>query len=365
MGSAVLAHCARRGMRVIGFEQFGPGHDLGSSSGRSRMIRKAYYEAPAYVPMLLRAYEAWRELERETRMHLLRITGLLMIGGERSEVLTGALQSAAVFDLCVEQLDAKRIRERFPMFAVRDEECAVYEPEGGYVLPEPATAALQRSAIESGAEIWFGRAVPLERAFEYARQVVVSAGPWLDSLRLGLPLKIERNTQHWFRPSSRRFAEGSCPAYLVERPEFEYPLYGFPDHGYGVKAAFHGSGEYTQAPALDREIHEADITPVRGAVEALLPGSTYDYLDGKACMYELTPDRNFILSRHPSEPRVIVAGGFSGHGFKFVPVVGEIVAALASDEAPRFDIGFLSAARFTAQASIPPASPVLDPRGSL
>ncbi len=346
MGSAVLAQCAQRGMRAIGYEQFNPEHDLGSSSGRSRMIRKAYYEHPTYVPLLLRAYDAWRELERTSKTKLLHITGLLMIGGEQSEVLRGAMQSASKYDLPVEQLNTAEVRRRFPMFALRDDEHGVYEADGGYVVPETAIAAHRGIALGAGAKMCYGRDATIDRALEDASHVVVCAGPWLELMGLGIPLEIERNVQHWFRPVDHRFDSERCPSFLIERPEFAYPLYGFPNYGYGVKAAFHGSGQITHANELDREVHDSDIEPVRAALENVLPGATYDYRDGKACMYALTPDRHFVISPLPQDPRVIIAGGFSGHGFKFVPVVGEIVADLVEGRRPQFDIEFFSAQRF-------------------
>lgn len=346
MGSAVLAQSARRGMRAIGYEQFSAQHDLGASSGRSRMIRKAYYEHPSYVPLLLRAYDAWRELERVSGTQILYVTGLLMVGGEQSDLLRGAMQSAAEYHLPVEQLSSTQVRERFPMFALRNEEQAVYEADGGFVVPEAAIAAQLRIAVEAGAKLCYGKAISIQHALAKAARVVVCAGPWLEAMGLGIPLEIERNVQHWFRPENHSFDIGRCPAFLLERPQYTFPLYGFPNYGYGVKVAFHGSGQITHALDLDREVHEADLEPVREALDSILPGAAYDYRDGKACMYALTPDRHFVISPHPSEPRLIVVGGFSGHGFKFVPVVGEIVADLLEGGRPPYDLEFFSARRF-------------------
>jgi sarcosine oxidase len=346
MGSSALAHCARSGMRAIGFEQYGPLHDRGASSGRSRMIRKAYYEQPHYVPLLLRAYDAWRELERESGAQLLHITGLLMIGGERDAIVSGALQSAAEYALPVEELDVRQIRERFSMFAVRDGERAVYEKDGGFIVPESAIEAYLRIAERHGATMEFDSAASVDRALEQAASVVVCAGPWLEDANLGIPIEVERNVQHWFAPQTGDFAIGRCPSFLIERDQWAYPLYGFPDYGFGIKAAFHGSGQSTHANELDREVRKTDIEPVRAAMQQAMPGSAGAYIEGKACMYALTPDRHFVISPHPKDPRVIVAGGFSGHGFKFVPVVGEIISRMIAGMAPAYEIEFLSAARF-------------------
>lgn len=311
------------------------------------MIRKAYYEHPSYVPLLLRAYDAWRELERESGMPLLHVTGLLMIGEPESELIAGALDSAKQHDLPVEQLDAAQVQRRFSMFApLLPGECAVFERDGGYVVPEAAIDVLLHKAKERGAVMHFNRAAGIEEALEEAERVVVCAGAWLPGLDPQIPIQIERNVQHWFAPQDDRFAQGRCPAFLVDRKGFEAPLYGFPDYGYGVKAAFHGGGTATTAASLDRSVSERDVEPLRETLEAALPGAAARHLESKACMYALTPDRHFVLSPHPDEPRVLVAGGFSGHGFKFVPVIGEIVAGMLTGAPLSYDLGFLSAARF-------------------
>lgn len=310
------------------------------------MIRKAYYEHPSYVPLLLRAYEAWRELERESNTPLLHITGLLMLGPSESELIVGALRSASEYDLPVEELDATQVRRHFPMFAPLPDECAVFERDGGYVVPEAAIDVLLRLAQARGAVIRFDRAIAIEEALESAERVVVCAGAWLPELNLGVPIEIERNVQHWFAPQDARFAEGRCPEFLIDRTAFKAPLYGFPDHGDGVKAAFHGAGTPATAAALDRTVGENDVRPVREALDAALPGAAGRHLGGKVCMYALTPDRHFVLSPHPEDSRILVAGGFSGHGFKFVPVIGEAVVSLLTAAPLPYDLSFLSAARF-------------------
>ncbi len=150
MGSAILAHCARRGASVLGLEQFARGHDLGSSSGKSRMIRKAYFEDPAYVPLLLRAYELWRELEHSTGQDLLQITGLLMVGPEAAEVITGARRAAREHDLPLESLTTREIRARYPMLRVQDDEIGVFEEDGGVLDPEKSVQAHLQSASAAG-----------------------------------------------------------------------------------------------------------------------------------------------------------------------------------------------------------------------
>lgn len=361
MGSACVARLAERGLSVLGIEQFGPVHDRGASSGRTRLIRKAYFEDAAYVPMLLRAYDLWRDLEARTGADILDITGLLMAGSPSSPVLRGAIASAEQHALPLERLDARDVRRRFPAFAVRDDEVAVYENDGGVVFPEAAIEAHLGVAAAAGARLqfhtqvvaWRARAgrVQVERfdgSVVEAGHLVVTAGPWLGELAgdLGVDLRVQRNVQLWFESATTGLGPGQTPPYLIDRPELPAPLYGFPDFGHGIKAAFHAHGEMSDPDQLERGIHATDVDPVRHALDAWLPGAAGALLGGKACMYTLTPDEHFVIAPHPAEHRVIVAGGFSGHGFKFASVVGEIVADLVIDGASRHDIGFLSPARF-------------------
>lgn len=362
MGSAALAHCAMRGVRAVGIEQFDPVHTLGASAGKSRIIRQAYYEAPEYVPMLLRAYELWRDLERRTGQELMRLTGLLMAGRESDDVIRGSSRAAKTYDLPVDYLSASDIRARYPQLRVLDDEVGVFERSGGAVFPERAIRAHLDLAAQHGAEMRFrtalrawesdGDAVSLELSDASrirARSVVLTLGPWFaQAMReAGVALEVQRNVQVWFAPAVQSYGAGAFPAFLLERDSLPVPLYGFPDFGEGVKAAFHGHGPLTQPEELDREIDwRHDIEPVALALEQWVPGSAARYREGKACMYALTPDKHFVVDRHPRDPRVVICGGFSGHGFKFAGVIGEIASQLALDGETPHDVAFLSLRRF-------------------
>lgn len=364
MGSAVLAHCAARGASVLGIEQFGPVHHLGASSGKTRIIRQAYFEDPAYVPMLLRAYELWRDLERETGQELMRLTGLLMAGREQSEIISGSLRAARMHRLPIERLTAAQIRERYPVLRVHDDEVGVFELEAGAVFPERTIRAHLDAARERGAEMRFDTAMQAwhsdaqgvtldlsDGTSARARSLVLTLGPWFAAAlrEAGIPLDVQRNVQVWFTPASAAYDARVFPAFLIERESLPAPLYGFPDFGDGVKAAFHGFGTLTVPGDLKRDISPAsDVEPLSRALEAWMPGAAAHYREGKACMYALTPDRHFVIDRHPREEHVVLCGGFSGHGFKFAPVVGEIAAQLALDGGTPYEIGFLSLGRFAA-----------------
>ncbi len=362
MGSAILAHCARRGASVIGLEQYARGHDLGSSSGKSRMIRKAYFEDPAYVPLLRRAYELWRELEHRTGQDLLRITGLLMVGPDAAEVITGALRAAREHDLPLESLTAREIRGRYPMLRVQDDEIGVFEPDGGVLDPERSVQAHLQDASAAGAEMRFETPMQTWEATNdgfvvrladgttvESRALVLSLGPWFkDALeKLGITTQVQRNIQAWFAPAIDEYAAGRFPPFLLDRKGLPSPLYGFPDFGEGVKAAFHAHGVFTDAAHLERAIDpERDIAPIARAMEEWMPGAAQSLRAAKPCPYTLTPDSHFVVDRHPAHPGLVLCGGFSGHGFKFAPVMGEICADLALEKESRHEIGFLSLRRF-------------------
>jgi sarcosine oxidase len=362
MGSAIAAHCASRGASVIGLEQFGPAHDLGASHGRSRMIRKAYFEDPAYVPLVLRAYELWHGLEREAGEELLRITGVLSVGQERSEIISGTLRAAERHGLSVKAWSRREVLSRYPALRFLEDEVALFETDGGVLAPESAVRAHLKVAQSASADLRFN--TPMERwevtdkgveirltdgSRVSASKLVLSLGPWFQEVleSLGVPIRVQRNVQAWFSPATNAYDAKRFPAFLLNRAGLPAPLYGFPDFGDGVKAAFHGLGELTEASHVNRDIDQVrDVEPIVQAMEQWMPGSTETFREAKPCMYALTPDGHFVIDRHPAHANVILCGGFSGHGFKFAPVVGEIGADLALDGGSRHRIDFLSLARF-------------------
>ena len=159
MGSAALYHLARRGQRVLGLEQFDLAHEMGSSHGLTRIIRLAYYEDAAYVPLLRRSYELWRELERDSGEQLLHICGSLDIGPPDNEVFAGSLQSCLVHDLDHEALTGAEINARWPAYRFPPETMGLYQPEGGFLLPEAGIRAFVRAACERGATLRTGQRV--------------------------------------------------------------------------------------------------------------------------------------------------------------------------------------------------------------
>ena len=363
MGSAVAAHAAQRGMRVLGLERFGPAHAHGSSHGRTRIIRQAYFESPDYVPLLRRAYALWDVLATRTGTVLRAQTGGLFVGRPETPVVAGTLASALQWQLAHEVYDAAELRRRYPMTTPRDDEIGVYEAVAGAVFPEAGVQAHLDVAADAGAELRFGVRVTGGEAGDAgvritlddgtcveAERLALCAGPWFAQLapELGIPLVVERNVQFWFAPNDRdAVSPERLPIWCVQRDGARM-LYGFPDFGEGVKAAHHGSGVETAPDAFDRGVSDDEIAVVREGLAAFVPSAAGPFLRAAPCMYTNTPDEHFVIGRHPAHARVVLAGGFSGHGYKFAPVVGEIVAALLADDDPGFSLELFSAERFAA-----------------
>ncbi len=363
MGSATAYQLAGRGRRILGLERFSPVHDKGSSHGRSRIIRQAYFEGPAYVPLLLRAYELWERLEEETGEELMMLTGGLMIGRREDELVSGSMESAKAHDLPYELLDAGEIRDRFPPFSPDPETVALYEEKAGFVRPEETVKAHLDRASSLGADLRFeepvlsweasGEGVRVETkedSYE-AERLVISPGAWAPQLlaELGLPLEVERQVMYWFEPTSglEPFLPDRFPIFIWE-PDDGNMFYGFPaqDDDRGVKAAFFRAGGVPTTPeTIDREVHQGEIDLIRGYLAEHVPQLAGRCLDARACMYTNTPDEHFVISVHPEHSQVALACGFSGHGYKFCSVVGEILADLTTEGSTRHPIDLFSPAR--------------------
>jgi sarcosine oxidase len=366
MGSAAAYYLAARGHRVLGLEQFTSPHDRGSSHGHTRVIRQSYFESPAYVPMLLRAYELWRELEIAADANLLHLCGGLMMGPANSAVVTGSRASAEQHGLPHEMLDAKEIHRRFPAMQPPAGTVALFEQNAGFLLTEASVKAHLDRARDLGARLHFeeevigweangnGVRVRTRRDEYHADRLVVTAGPWSDEVLadLRLPLEVERQVLYWFQPSGggELFEPDRFPIFILERTDGLLP-YGFPaidGPTGGVKVALYRAPiQSICAPAtIDRIVTDAEISVMREIVKELTPSLDSNCLKAVTCMYTNTPDKNFILDIHPAFPQVSIAAGFSGHGFKFCSVVGEIMADLAESGQTRHDLGPFRIKRF-------------------
>jgi sarcosine oxidase len=353
MGSAAALELSRRGVDVIGFDRFTPPHAFGSSHGESRIIREAYFEHPVYVPMVQRAFECWGELESLSGRALLRPTGGLMIGAPDSALVSGALRSAQLHRLQHALLSADELRMRFPVLNPEPHMVGVWEPRAGVLWPEACVAAQIEQAQRLGASLRFdepvvrwqadGLHIDLETSSGHhrARQLIVSAGAWANALlpEMQLPLSVERQVLHWFAPvrDAAAFSPETCPIHLWQFDGARF-FYGFPDLGTGVKLGFHHGGEATTAECVRRDVASGEIEAVRGVLRRFVPAADGPCLSSLVCLYTNTRDEHFWIDRHPAHANVWVASPCSGHGFKFAPVIGEILADLVQHKQPRFDL---------------------------
>jgi len=362
MGSAAAFHVARRGKRVVGLEQFTLAHDRGSSHGRSRVTRQAYFENPAYVPLLGRANELWTELQRDSGKRLMEITGGLMLGPPDGGVVKGTLASARTHGLPHEVLEAAEVRRRFPAFSVGDDKIGVLDKVAGVLFPEDCIRAHAAAATQAGAELRWQEPVVSWNATDdtvevttaqgtyVAGNLVLCAGPWMGELLAGLrvPLAVERNVLYWFRPTTEvaLFAPDRFPVFLIEYEPGKL-FYGFPALGDdGIKVARHHTGVWCSPTDIRREVDQDEIREARGILERNLPTVNGDLLSATTCMYTNTPDGHFIIDRDPRHPNVILASPCSGHGFKFASVIGEVLADLACDGRTRHPIDLFRLDRF-------------------
>lgn len=361
MGSAAVYHLAQRGQRVLGLEQYDIPHQQGSSHGVSRIIRLAYYEHPSYVPLLHRAYELWWALERIAQERLLHVTGALNIGSETSQVFTGALKSVQEHNLAHEILGAEAVRRRFPGYGLQAPLMALYEPQAGLLAAERCIVAHVTAALRHGAEVhgretvvgWetgaAGVRVQTDRGVYQAERLVLTAGAWTHRLlrRYHGVLQPERQVLIWMQPRvPSAFHMDVFPVFILDVEEGHF--YGMPTYGIpGFKIGrFHHLEQLVDDPAtMDRGFHPEDEALLRGLARRYFPDGEGPILSTATCMFTNSPDGHFVIDVHPDDPRVVFAGGFSGHGYKFCSVVGEILADLAENGVTRHDIALFSAAR--------------------
>ena len=360
-GSAALYHLSRRGAKVMGLDRFPPGHDRGSSHGETRLIRQAYFEHPDYVPLLLRAYELWKELSELSERDLYHETGLLEVGPPEGILVRGVLSSAKAHGLEVEQLSPAEAESRFKGFRVPASMASLHERRAGYLRVEECVVAHVEEAQQLGATVrtgetvmdWSidgtGARVRTDQGSYLAARLVITAGPWAGDLLkdLGLPLQVRRKPVFWYKARGIECREAAgCPAFLFETSAGFF--YGFPEtkEGAGLKVAEHTGGEVVSDPLhIDRSLRPEDRGPVERFLDQYLLSVTRECLKHSVCMYTMTPDEHFAIGLHPGHSQVAFAAGLSGHGFKFTGVLGEALADLALEGKTSLPIGFLSPRR--------------------
>ena len=364
MGSATLYHLARRGLRVLGLEQFTIPHVFGSSHGLTRIIRMAYFESPKYVPLLRRSYDLWNELQNEAGEPLLRITGSLDLGWEGSRTVSGSLAACHEHDLAFELMPAAQLHARYPGYELPAGMMAVFQPQGGLLVPERCVVAHVEGARRAGATV-----VENQRVLEWAAspagvrvrtagetydaaRLVITAGPWARTLvpalsQLAVP---ERQVVMWTEVEDESlFAPDRFPVFNLQASHDDSEhYYGFPIHGRrGFKVGrYHHRKQHGNPEDLSRQTDAEDEEMLRVALRRFFPKANGPALALETCLFTNSPDGHFILDRLDGLPNVAVAAGFSGHGFKFCSVIGEIMADVVSGGGSPLDLRMFSAARF-------------------
>lgn len=373
MGSAALCQLARRGVRVLGIDQFAPPHDHGSSHGDTRITRLAIGEGIHYTPLVLRSHEIWREIEKLSGADLFTPCGELIVSSDEKTSFThvanffaNTVEAARRHGIAHELLDAAQIRSRFPAFNVRNNEYGYFEPGAGYLRPERCIRAQLDLARGDGAEIRLsermlayepdasGVTVTTAAGKYRAQQLVLAAGAWLPGLAeasLGRILRVYRQVLTWFAvegdPSD--FVPPRFPVFIWELPDTRQGIYGFPvvDDS-GLKIASEQYDRTVAPDAVDRSVSEAEIAGTyNDFVAPNFHGVSARSLKTATCLYTVTPDAGFIIDRHPDSERVVIASCCSGHGFKHSAAVGEILAEMVQARRPAFDLKPLRIGRFS------------------
>ena len=359
-GSGALDHLAARGVNVLGIERFGIAHDQGSSHGQTRVIRQAYFEHADYVPLMLEAYTMWESLERDSRQSLLHKCGLLLAGPADGPAVTGTRGAAEQHGLPLEEVPRERLAEQFPGFRLPEGYEAVFEAAGGYLEVEACVEAHIGRAMDRGAQLHTGETVTnwtsdgrtarveTDRGQYEAASLIITAGTWASQLLPDLPVPwdVVRKPLFWSPATTDDYnLEHGAGTFFLETPGGEF--YGFPSlDGETVKLAEHTGGQSIEDPlAVDRRVLPIDLPPVHEFLNTYMPGIDLTPREHTVCMYTRTFDRNFVVDIHPGLNNVAIGAGFSGHGFKFTPILGAVLVDLALDGATERNIDFLSLAR--------------------
>lgn len=344
-GAAAVGALARRGVRVSGIDALAPPHTRGSSHGETRILREAYFEHPLYVPLVRAALQGWLRLERDLALSLFRRTGVLNIGAEGGALVTGVRASVGMHDITHEILDSPAARARFPGIDVPRGQVAIFEPGGGVLAAEACVEALLRDAVRAGATLrmnehvrsWRetrdGVRVETSQGTLEADALVLAMGAWLAGTDEGraLGLAVERQTVFWFDATP-----GPLPVLLWESPA-QSMFYAIPGPGSRWKAALHHDGERADPHSADRQPTQTDEARVRAPLAQILPDVGRRAVAGSVCLYTNTADGHFVIGALPGRTRTYVASACSGHGFKFAPAVGELLADLVLERQPGFD----------------------------
>lgn len=358
MGCAAAYHLAKDGVgRVLLLEQFAIGNTNGSSHGPSRMIRLAYDSAD-YVQLARASYALWRDLETESGQSLMLKVGGLDIGQPDALMLDGIRATYQALGVPFEELTRNEIVHRYPQFNLPEGVIGLYQPDYSLLAADKCVAALAAQARHHGAMIGeneparsiratgSGVEVVTDRGTYRADRLILAAGAWmrplLGSLDLNIPLVVKKEQLAFFQPRDpAQYLPGRFPLFIHRQPGTTVLGSGFPIFGQpvGVKVMVDRIAPELDPGDLDRTVDGPMLERLRRYAMDILPGLTGEIVHAAVCPYTMTPDEDFILDRHPAHPQIVIASPCSGHGFKFAPVIGRILADLAIRGATEYPIG--------------------------
>lgn len=365
MGSSTCYHLAKQGYKVLGLEQFTIPHELGSHTGQSRIIRKAYFEHPNYVPLLHKAYANWKSLEEENGHQLYFKTGLLYFGPEEHLLIKGTKESAAKYSIDINEFTSEEQQDQFPQFSIPSDYSHLLEPDAGFISPERAILTYTSQALKHGAIIHSNEktlewkrensaiTVKTDKRTYRCKKLILTAGAWAQDFTSIQTLRVTRQTIFWAAPKKpKAFELEQLPCWTIADPAVSGFYYGFPilpeafGEPVGFKFAHHTLGEPSNPDTVKRHVTKEEEEMIVSAIRHFLPDGTGSIQQSKICLYTSSPDDHFILDFHPDNEDVVIAAGFSGHGFKFASVIGEILSQLAMEGKTSQPIEFLRADRF-------------------
>lgn len=362
MGMAAGYYLSQKGVRTLMIDAFDPPHENGSHSGDTRIIRHACGEGPEYAPLGLRSQELWDELQGKTSESLFRKTGVLTFGKKGSEFVEQAVTSGRRYDMNIEALSADEIMGRWPGITLPEDNIGCYEPDAGVLFAGNCIRAFRRLALENGAELMTDSPVTSidvetdsvristrDGAFT-ADKLIITAGAWnkkiLSDLDLEIAIQPSRRVIGWFDSEDRLYAADKFPGFICDMPGGTF--YGFPSiEGTGVKVGCFDNGVDGAPEYMNREFgaYGEDEADLRYFLGEYMPQANGKLNVGKTCMFTNTPDENFVIDLHPEYDHIAIAAGFSGHGYKFSSVVGEILSDLVTEGEAGRDISSFSAGR--------------------
>lgn len=356
MGSSTLYNLAKKGVNVCGIEQFGIAHNKGSSHGETRIIRKAIFENPDYIPLINKSYEMWGDLEKESGLELNVKSGLLLIGNKNLEQIKHVRKIFNKHRLEHKILNKSELSDKFPQFNVYDDDVSIYDPNGGFLYVEKCVEQYINNAKKHGAKLYFNEKVESWKANEGGVSVrtnkrnitgdklIITAGSWakkeLDNLNVNL--KVLRKVLLWYdSPIINNYTIDKFPTFLTLRGHRGF--YGFPvTNELGMKIAEHTRGDIIDNPyKLNNNLMPDDEKDIKTFMKNVFPKMDPKLVKHDICMYTMSKDGNFIMDIHPENKNVVIGAGFSGHGYKFAPVIGEILGDLALKGSTEYNIDFL------------------------